>query len=365
MNPQLERYVTVLIKLGITLLILITAFFTIQYILPLIFHVLGKLTWGFLPFILAIVIAILIDPFVDWLVHKKRVSRGVAVAVSLLFVLALISVVVIIIVSRLVIELTGLYGNLPAYTQYFMKFGVQTVEQVRVFITNNPLPIEAQNALKANLQVLIDSLTGIVGATTNFLFNLLTGLPGFATIIIVSALATFFVSRDKALITGFIYKFTPNKYIAPISTIISEISKALVGFFRAQTILISITSVLSIIGLYILGAKYALTMGLIIGFFDLLPILGPGTILVPWAIINMLAGSYDLGIALLILYAILVGIRQLIEPKIIATNIGIHPLATLISLYLGLKYLGVPGIIIGPFLVILAKAVAKSILPEK
>jgi len=359
--PESERYVRAFAKAGLTLLLLVTAFFAVQYCLPLFFSVAGTLTRGFLPFILAIVIAILIDPFVDWLVHARKFSRGLAVAVSLLIVLSLIGVIITFMISRLVIELSALYGNLPEYTRFLMNYGLETAEQIRIFLTNNPLPAEAENALRNNLQTVIDSMTGLIAQTTNLLFNLLTGLPGFVTIIIISAIATFFVSRDKAAITGFIYKLTPQRFIAPLSVIISEISKALVGFFRAQAILISITALLTIIGLYILGVSYALTMGLVVGIFDLLPILGPGTILVPWALILILSGSFNQGVALLILYAVLIGVRQLIEPKIIAANIGIHPLATLMSLYLGLKFIGVWGIIIGPFLVILAKAVLKSI----
>jgi len=242
-----------------------------------------------------------------------------------------------------------------------MKSGLQWVDRLRNYITNNPLPEEAANALRSNLQVIVNGLADLITATTNFLFDLLTGLPGFFTIIIVSALATFFISRDKAHIMSFIYSLTPKRFIRPASIIIGEISTALIGFFRAQTILISITAVLTIIGLYILKVDIALTAGLIVGFFDLLPILGPGTILVPWAVFQLIAGNIKLGAGLFILYGVLVGVRQLIEPKIISQNIGLHPLATLLALYLGLKFIGIWGIIIGPFLVILIKAIIKSL----
>jgi sporulation integral membrane protein YtvI len=365
MNPQLERKLTHLINIVTTLLILIIVFFAIQYMLPLLLSVSGKLAWGFLPFILAVIIAILIDPLVDWLVQKRKVKRGVAVAISLLLVLIVIGLVIVFVVSRLVVELSALYGNLPYYTQFLMNYGLSTVEQIRTFLTNNPLPFEAQEALRANLQAVIDSLTALLAMATNFLFNLLTGLPGFATIIIISALATFFVSSDKSLITGAIYRFMPKKYVMPTSLVIGEINMALVGFFRAQTILISITAVLCMIGLAVLGSKYALTVGLIVGIFDLLPILGPGAILIPWALICILIGNYNLSVGILVLYGVLIGIRQLIEPKIIASSIGLHPLATLMALYLGLKFLGIPGFIIGPFLLILGKAILKSISDRK
>lgn len=361
MNPKLENYLFLLARLAIILLALVLLFFGVNYIIPLVFHVSGSLVWGFLPFILAVVIAVLIDPVVDWLTYKKHLKRGLAVAITLVILLGLVIIFLVFIISRLVFELNDLYRAFPAYSNYLMNYGVQVFEQVRNFISNNPLPMEAQNALRVSLQMIMDELGNLVSFSTNFLFGLLTGLPGFVTIIIVSALATFFVSRDKHLITRLLYRLIPSKYAHPTSMIISDVSSALVGFFRAQTILISITGIQTVVGLYILGFEYALTVGIMVGLLDLLPILGPGTVFVPWVTVYFLLGQYSLGIKLLILYGLLVGVRQLIEPKIIAQNIGLHPLATLMALYLGLKFLGVAGIIIGPFLVIVLKAMFKSL----
>jgi len=360
MNAEKERYHVKVLKIAALLLLLLTIYFTVVYFIPLLLQVSGIAFGALLPFIIAVVVAILMDPVVDWLAARRGIKRGLAVAITLSIMLVLVVVILISVTSRLFIELTHLYERMPHYTQNLLKYGMDYVQQIRNFFSNNPLPAEAQEALRNNFQVILNETANLVSLLSEWLFSFLTGLPGFITIIIVAGLATFFVSRDKALIADFVYSLIPRRMVRPTSTVIGEISKALVGFFRAQTILISITTILAIIGLNILGVNYALTIGIIVGLLDLLPILGPGTVFIPWAVFVLLMGELRFGLSLLILYGVLIGIRQLIEPKILSAHIGLHPLATLVSLYLGLKLLGVWGIIIGPFIVIVVKAVIKA-----
>ncbi|MCR4440937.1 MAG: sporulation integral membrane protein YtvI [Peptococcaceae bacterium] len=361
MNTKIERHLENLLKIGTALVLIVAVFFTFNYLFPLLFNVSESLVWGFLPFILAVVLAILIDPLVDWLSTKKRIKRGLAVAIALIMLFAGIVLLVVLAVSRLVVELAGLYASLPGYTQQLLKSGLEIINQLKNYISNNPLPPEAQAVLSSNMQNVVNGLTGFIGTAVSFLFGLIAGLPGFVTVIIVSGLATFFISRDKALIMRFLYSLIPKRFIRPTSMVIGEASGALVGFFRAQTILISLTGFLTVIGLYIIKIDYALTLGIIVGIFDLLPVLGPGTILVPWAVIQLLAGNFSFGVSLFVLYAVLVGVRQLLEPRIVSRQIGLHPLATLMALYVGLAFIGVWGIVIGPFSVVLVKAVVKSV----
>ena len=98
------------------------------------------------------------------------------------------------------------------------------------------------------------------------------------------------------------------------------------------------------------------------GLVDALPILGSGTVLVPWAIFSSLTGNLSLGLSLLIIYGIVLMFRQLIEPKVISSNIGIHPIFTLISMYAGFKIFGLIGLIIGPIILIIYKNVFESLL---
>jgi sporulation integral membrane protein YtvI len=360
MNYNRDQYWQYILKILTILLSLVTLYFLFVYFIPVFLGMAGSAVGAMLPFLAALVIAILLDPIVDWLVEKKGLKRGLAVIFTLSIMLVLTILLIILVTSRLIIELTDLYHSMPYYSQELMKYLMEYIKEVRNYFSNNPLPLEAQDALRSNLQAILNQSVNMVSLLSNWLFAFVKGLPGFITIILVASVATFFVSRDKAAIAGFMYSIIPRRFIKPTSAVIGEMSKALVGFFRAQTILISISTILTIIGLNILQVNYALTVGILVGLLDLLPILGPGLVFIPWVLFVLLLGQFRLGIGLLILYGIVIGVRQLIEPKILSQHIGLHPLATLISLYLGLQLLGVWGIIIGPFLVIVAKAIIKT-----
>ncbi|MDD2432111.1 MAG: sporulation integral membrane protein YtvI [Clostridia bacterium] len=363
MNPEIERYKKRLLKIVVIFITLLTLYFTVAYFIPLTYDVLAFLLKAFLPFVLAIIIAILIDPLVDFL-ESKKIKRGFAVVIALVLLIVVIAFILIVVISRLVIELSDLYQQVPFYTRNIYSYFLDSLEVLRNFLTSNPLPQEAQTAILNSMNAVIDQTGNLIAKITNFLFGLLAGLPGFFTILLVSALATFFISKDKVRLIQLFYKLIPQKHIQSTTRLITHISDALVGFFRAELILISITTVLATIGLFILGIDYAFTIGIIIGFLDLLPVVGPGTLFIPWAIIALFCANYKVGLGLLILYGIISVVRQVIEPKILSQNIGLNPLAVLLALYLGLKLLGIWGIIIGPFVFIIVKGIIESWRPD-
>ena len=358
-NPEIERYTKKLIKITLLLVALITFYFAVAYFIPIGLNVLSFILLGFLPFILALVIAILIDPLVNWL-ESRKIKRGFAVLISLFLLTIVISLILVVVISRLVIELSDLYQQIPFYTQSIYSFVLDYIEIIRNFLSSNPIPAEAEKAISNSMNTVIDQTANIISKVINFLFNLITGLPGLFTILIISTLATFFISRDKVRLIELFYKVIPERYVQSTNKLFNHLGSVLVGFFRAELILISITAVLTTIGLYILGVKYAFTVGIVVGLLDLLPIIGPGALYLPWAIIVLFSGNIRLGIALLILYGIVSVVRQGVEPKILSQNIGLNPLAVLVALYLGLHFFGVAGIFIGPILFILVKGIINS-----
>ena len=148
---------------------------------------------------------------------------------------------------------------------------------------------------------------------------------------------------------------------------IREITFSLGGYLKAEATLILISFIISVIGLYLLKVigmdiKYPLLIALAIGFVDALPILGSGTVMVPWAIISALNGDLKLGISIIVLWIIMSVVRQFLEPKIVSGKIGIHPIFTLIAMYTGFKLIGVMGMLVGPIVLIILKSIfAKEI----
>lgn len=140
-------------------------------------------------------------------------------------------------------------------------------------------------------------------------------------------------------------------------------------YLKAESILILVSFVISLIGLYIfkivgLNIGYPLIAALGIGFVDALPIFGSGTVMIPWAIILAFNGDYTLSICILVLWIIMSCVRQFIEPKIVSKQIGIHPIFTLIAMYTGFKFIGVIGMLIGPILLIVLKDIFAGLIDK-
>jgi sporulation integral membrane protein YtvI len=197
------------------------------------------------------------------------------------------------------------------------------------------------------------------------LINTATTLPSKLVFLIITLISTFFITKDKYVIKEFIFRQLPETWGAKITTLKTDLFSALIGFLKAQLIILTITFVESFIGLSLIGVDYAFTLAIIIALVDILPVLGTGGIYVPWGIVNLALGNYGMAISLLVLYGVITVVRYMIEPKIVGKQLGIHPLATLISMFAGLKLIGVAGLILGPTTIVALKACQHAgILPK-
>ena len=140
------------------------------------------------------------------------------------------------------------------------------------------------------------------------------------------------------------------------ATIREGIFKALGGFVRAYAVMFALTFILSLVGLLLLGRKYALTTAICIALVDMLPVLGTGAVLIPWALCAVLSGNIGLGIGLALLWLIITAVRAVVEPRIIGESIGISPILSLVAAYAGFKAFGVLGMIIAPVAAAVARA---------
>ena len=114
------------------------------------------------------------------------------------------------------------------------------------------------------------------------------------------------------------------------------------------------------IGLIILNVNYAFLLALIVGLAEAIPVVGTGLIMIPWILWHVINGNMPLVLGLSVLYVLGILIRQIMEPKIVGTQIGLHPLVTLLSMYVGLKFFGVLGMFIGPISLIIVKNLQDS-----
>jgi len=203
----------------------------------------------------------------------------------------------------------------------------------------------------------------------NRLLNAVTEIPTISIYVIITLLSLYFICTDKIYMIDQFEHHLPKEWVKRIWVHMKDITKALGCYLKAQAILIIVSLGISIVGLYIykiigLNVEYPLLIALGIAFVDALPILGSGTIMVPWAIISALNGDLHLGLAILILWGIMSAVRQIIEPRIISKQIGIHPIFTLIAMYTGFKFIGIMGMIIGPIVLIILKNIFSTLIDK-
>jgi sporulation integral membrane protein YtvI len=320
-----------------------------------IFYFVSKVTY---PFLIAIVIALLINPLVNFMERKARFPRALAVIVSIILIISIFIGLITLLIAEIVSGTNYLADVVPKHVNTL-------VEYIEDFIAGQVLPIYNQAAslfknldagqqdtIMTNIQTAGQKIASSAG---NFLQNfflklpaLVSWIPNAATVLVFSLLATFFISKDWNRLSRFSGKLLPERAMKSFRTVITDLKKALFGFVRAQLTLISITLVIVLIGLLILRVDYAITIALVSGIVDILPYLGTGVVFIPWIIYEAIVGNIPLAIGLGVLYTVVVVQRQLMEPKILSSSIGLNPLATLIALFVGFKLVGFLGLILGP-----------------
>ncbi len=105
----------------------------------------------------------------------------------------------------------------------------------------------------------------------------------------------------------------------------------------------------------LLRVPMAIPTAFLISFADFLPLIGTGGILVPWIIFELIRRNYYFAVALIIVYAIISLVRNIAEPKIVGAQVGLHPLVTIMGMYIGMKLFGFIGIFIAPMIILVAK----------
>jgi sporulation integral membrane protein YtvI len=319
------------------------------------------------PFIFGWIIAYLLNPLVNLLQRKAKFPRWLAVTVSMVLFFSAAATCITLLVANIIVEIGSLSENLQnqinlwveKYNTFIHSSEFQKmVSWVNQFYFENP---NYQDAINSNLTSTAGTVAGFSKDAINYILtsviNLLKSLPNIATLTIIALLATFFISKDwYKIITRYAGIFSET--ILRVTKLIrTDLQKALFGYFRAQLILVSLTALVVIVGLLILRVDYAITIGLLTGVADLMPYLGTGAVMVPWILYVFFAqGNIYLGIGLSILYGVILIARQIMEPKVLASSVGLDPLATLIALFVGLKLFGLAGLIIGPVSLVILSA---------
>lgn len=317
-----------------------------------------------LPFIIAGIIAMLIEPLVRTMQKRLKLGRKLSSLLSLIGFLIVFGTIITLIIYKIIIELATLSNALP---EYFRKININNEMKYWSNLSEGfylGMPPEAAAIIQSRLAEAVSTisgyLSGFVSSMLSFVLDIAKVLPESFIFIIITIISTYFISSDKEKIRNFIYRQIPDSWIPKILSLKSDLLFAFIGFIKAQLILIIISITIASIGLSILGVKYAITMGILIGTAELIPVVGTGTFFVPWIIYELFTKDFNLAVGLASVFILGVVVRQLMEPKILGVQIGIYPLVALISIYVGLSLFGIFGMILGPIIVILLRNLNKS-----
>ncbi|MFP4197958.1 MAG: sporulation integral membrane protein YtvI [Halanaerobium sp.] len=339
----------------------------VKYLLMFLFLLLSLIVLEhvfiyFTPFIIAAVIASLINPVVDFLAEKIPIHRGFLVITVLILVVVILVTMIIIGGAQGYLELNRLLRNLPDYRSIDsqIRWLSEQNQQLENFMENWEISEAVKEAVNSNLQILYNGIRDTLISVINSILEFLTKLPSLFMILFIAFIATFFISRDRDRIKEFLINIFPEEIQPKIANVFTQLNRSAVGYIRAMLILITISGIIAGTGVKLLGNQYALIVGIAAAVLDLIPIIGPALLFYPWIIMSIIFGNFSQAISLFLLHLFLAGVRSASEGKIMGKNLGLHPLATMIALFSGYRILGTIGFVVGPTFLVIIKAIVDS-----
>jgi sporulation integral membrane protein YtvI len=301
----------------------------------------------------------MMEPLMRLLTKRAKAGRALASALCLVVLIVLIGGIGFSIVAKIVDEAKAFVYSIPNYLSDLGKVMDEAADRLNSLLLLIPEPV--RDTLSDPMESVMPLVSSALGAgVKSGSWNVVANLPGALVNSILSLVSAFFFMKDRALIFNWCKERTPKWLSERLGVVRKGMAYAILGYFKAQLIMMSIVCCIVIVGLIIIQYPYALFLGLIIAVVDALPIFGSGAILWPWAAISFINGRFFPGVALLLIYAVVLVVRQTVEPRVLGSQIGIHPLVTLMSMYAGIRLFGILGIVVGPAVVITIKAIFEA-----
>ncbi|QTH44131.1 sporulation integral membrane protein YtvI [Cohnella sp. LGH] len=310
------------------------------------------------PFLLALVVAIFLEPLTLQFMNKARMNRLAASTVSsTLFTVVLLGLLGLL-GMKLVSELRAFLDKMPSMLEDASEYIQSLIEQAQTYSNHGAAPLPDQletwvSNITAALSQLSTKLSGV-------LFSFASGIPDFFIFFIVFLVAVYLFTLSLPMMKSSFLSLFEEKSKLQVEEVLASLRRSVFGFLRAQLLLSVITYILSFAGLLIIGTGYPLAIALVIVIVDILPVLGVGSALVPWAAFQIAVGDMYTGIGLILLFLVITVVRRIVEPKILGDAVGISALSALISLYVGYELVGIVGVFLGPIVVIVFMAMRKA-----
>lgn len=338
-------------KLLVILGIFLAAWLALKYLLPVL-----------LPFLLGGIIALAAEPAVDFGVQKLKIPRGLAAGVGVTLTLVLLLGALSLIGALAVKELGNLTKVLPD-VQGTIQQGITLLQDWLIGLANR-LPDGARPLVTQTVLELLGSGSMLLSQVTSHLPGLLTSVLGWipdgALGLGTGILAGFMISARLPRLRKAVSERIPQSWREKYLPALGRARKAVGGWLKAQGTLALVTYGIVAVGLMLLRVRYGAAWAVLVALVDAIPILGTGTVLLPWALVWLLQGEGLRALGLAAIYGTTLLTRTVLEPRLVGRHLGLDPLLTLVFLYLGYRFWGLLGMILAPMLAAAAKSLTET-----
>ena len=337
---------------------LITSGFYI-FIVAALYFTLKLLSGPLFPFVVAVVVTMMLQSSIKKWAKRFRIKRKAVSVAAVLLVYIALGFLVVFLGYALYKQLITFLSILPEYVGNFSDVVNNLIEKAQRLFGH--LPDGFTNIFEevpsTAVQTFAETVTNLI---TQLAGSIAKGIPGFLISLAVTVVASAYFAKDYDDMVGWMTQNVPIKYLKKLSSAKVRVFKGLGSMLKGYGLIMVITFVEVFLGLSIIGNEYALIIAVVTALVDILPVLGSGTVLLPWAVFSILTGDYKKAIGLVVIHLVITAVRNIAEPKIIGDKVGVHPLLMLAAVFLGLKIFGVAGIILLPVTVV----IIKSLIPE-
>ena len=316
------------------------------------------------PFALSALFAWMIEPVIKFVLRRlgdSRALRGIAAAVIVLVLIGLIIVATLYLFNIIVREVKSLASVLPGIASGITQDALAWIDSLNWDSDLWDIGINLEETLTrliGELSSMVTTLASRVASGAALMaLQMVSRLPQGILFIVMTIFGTFYLSADKERIFAFYRRLLPEKFQQRSTMVRSSFFLAIFGQVRAAFFIFLGIFVALTIGFLIMQMEYAILFALIIAFVDMLPVLGAGMFLFPMIAYGVISGNLLLGLGSIVMYVIVVMIRNFLQPSIVGKQIGMHPLLTMIAMYAGFMAMGVLGMLLAPMMLMLCKIV--------
>lgn len=310
-----------------------------------------------LPFLLALGLSILLEPTVQRLKNATGVTRSFAAVMLTTGLLLILGTALTTLFMRLGAELSAWSARLPATIDAFPALWNGTLSRFEHWYASSPPFL--RTALDHLAAALGENATSFVAAAGGLVMekasSFASKLPSISLFCITTILALYFTCISYNNILTFVKRQLPAPWQKRCRATVQCCRRTMLRWLRSELLLIFVTFLILLLGFWWMKLPYALLAAFCIALVDALPVLGTGTILLPWSAVRFLMGDMRQGLSLLILYAAALLIHSLLEPRLLAGQADLPPLTMLVSMYLGFHFRGIGGMVLFPVLLLLLK----------